>query len=125
MQGGIYALRHFRSVERAVKEAINVAALVCSRKEVVELPHINDRAVIAKVFITDVGFCHCIDLCVCYQQQWNVALNLLGQGLIDPHFPRVAKYHINTESDSSFRKNNFLTSDLSNADRVDLSCTSS
>lgn len=77
MQGGVNSLCHFGCIERAVKEAINVAALVCSRKEIVELPHINVRAVRAKVFIADVGFCHCIDLCVCYQQPWNVALYLL------------------------------------------------
>lgn len=77
MQGGVDALCYFGCVIRAVKEAINVAALVCPRKEIVELPHINVRAIRAKVFIADVGFSNRIDLCVCYQQPWNVALNLL------------------------------------------------
>ena len=77
MQGGINALCHFVCVERAVKEAVNVATLVCSRKEIVELPHIYVRAIRAKVFIADVGFSYRIDLRVCYQQPWNVALYLL------------------------------------------------
>ena len=77
MQGGINALCYFGCVERAVKEAVNVAALVCPCKEIVELPHINVRAVRAKVIIADVGFSHCIDLGVSYQQPWNVAMYLL------------------------------------------------
>ena len=77
MQGGVNALCYFGCVKRAVKEAINVATLVCPRKEIVELPHIYVRAIRAKVFIADVGFSHCIDLGVCYQQPWNVALYLL------------------------------------------------
>ena len=77
MQSGVNALCHLGCVERAVKEAVNVAALVCPCKEIVELPHINVRTIRAKVFIADVGFSHCIDLGVCYQQPWNVALYLL------------------------------------------------
>lgn len=67
MQGGVNAMCYFGCVKRVVKEAINVANLVCPRKEIVELPHINVRAVRAKVFITDVGFSYGIDLCICYR----------------------------------------------------------
>lgn len=77
MQGGVNAMCYFGCIERTVKETINVATLICSRKEIVELPHINVRAVRAKVFIGDIGFSYCIDLGVCYQQPWNVALYLL------------------------------------------------
>lgn len=77
MQGGVDALCYFGCVIRAVKEAVNVAALVRSGQEIVELPHIYVRAIRAKVFIADVGFSHCIDLGVCYQQPRNVALYLL------------------------------------------------
>ena len=48
MNSGVYALRNFRCVERAVKEAVNVAALVRSGQKIVELPHINVRAIRAK-----------------------------------------------------------------------------
>ena len=77
MQSGVNALCHFGCVERAVKEAVNVATLVCSRKEIVEFPHIYVRAIRAKVRVADIGFSYCIDLGVCYQQPWNVALYLL------------------------------------------------
>ena len=77
MQGGVNALCYFGCVERAVKEAINVAALVRSSKKIVELPHIYVRAVRAKVIIADIGFSYGIDLCICYQQPWNVTLYLL------------------------------------------------
>lgn len=77
MQGGVNALCYFGCVERAVKEAINVAALVCSGQEIVELPHIYVRAVRAKIRVADIGFCNRIDLGVCYKQPWDVALYLL------------------------------------------------
>lgn len=77
MQGGVNALCYFGCVERAVKEAVNVAALVRSGQEIVELPHIYVRAIRAKIRVADIGFSYCIDLGVCYQQPWNVALYLL------------------------------------------------
>lgn len=77
MQGGIYALRYFGCIERTVKEAINIAALVCSRKEIVELSHINVRAIRDKVCISNIGFCYGIDLCISYQQSGNDALYVL------------------------------------------------
>lgn len=77
MQSGVYALCYFGCVERAVKEAINVATLVRSGQKIVELPHIYVRAIRAKIRVADIGFSYCIDLCVSYQQPWNVALYLL------------------------------------------------
>lgn len=88
MHGSVNALCYFGCVERAVKETINVATLVCSGQKIVELPHINVRAVRAKVFIADVSFSHCIDLGVCYQQPWNIALYLLRECLIQSHFSK-------------------------------------
>lgn len=58
MQGGVDALCHFRSIERTVEKAIYVATLVCSGQEIVELPHINVRAIRAKIRVADIGFCH-------------------------------------------------------------------
>ncbi len=77
MQSGVNSLCDFGCVERAVKEAINVAALVRSGQEIVELPHIYVSAIRAKIRVADIGFCHCIDLCICNQQPWNGALYLL------------------------------------------------
>ena len=82
MQSGVNALCHLGCVERAVKEAVNVAALVCPCKEIVELPHIKIAPKTAKVIVVDICLGHGIDLRVCKQHPWQCLLITCWQALV-------------------------------------------
>lgn len=64
MQGGVDALRYLRCVVGSIQEAVDVAALVRPRQEIVETPHVKFPSLTAEILIAHIRFSHRIYLCV-------------------------------------------------------------
>ena len=76
---------YLRSVQGAVKEAVNVATLVRPCKQIVELPHGERSIYCSKVRVSDIGLAHCVDLRICKQHSWDALLLTTWQCLVEPH----------------------------------------